>query len=263
MSDITKQRRTAKPSRAAVGNGTAGAAARVLAWLEQHIRDGGLRTGDALPGELEIAKAATVGRSSVREALTALKVLGIIQSRRKGGIRLVRDPVLLELRHYFAARLATQDQHTDAMEFRAALEWGLGPLMLNRVTPGTIRELRRIVKSVATQGTGWGAIGEAEVHFHTTLTAACGNRLAMLFAHVYEPIFQVDRDTQPTAAETAIWVRDHGAMVDALSAGDDTTFLQALRQHTHGYMRLRPAQPLCGGKTLRRGKRKPTPSVAR
>ena len=63
-----------------------------------------------------------------------------------------------------------------------------------------VRELRRIVKSVATQGTGWGAIGEAEVHFHTTLTAACGNRLAMLFAHVYEPIFQVDRDTQPTAA---------------------------------------------------------------
>lgn len=256
MSDITKPRQRAKPPRPTTDTSTGTTAARVLAWLEKHIREQTLGVGDALPSELEIAKAAAVGRSSVREALTALKALGIIQSRRKGGIRIVRDPVLLELRHYFSTRLATQAQHTDAMEFRAALEWGLGPLMLRRVMPRTLRELRRILASISTQDPNRGAIGEAEVCFHTTLTAACGNRLATLFAHLYEPIFQVDRDTQPTATDTAAWIRDHAALVDALAVGDEAAFVRALRQHTHGYMRLCPARP-------RRGKRKPTPSVAR
>ncbi|MFW5856510.1 MAG: FadR/GntR family transcriptional regulator, partial [Planctomycetota bacterium] len=74
------------------------AAGRVLAWIEARIDTDGLGVGDGLPREQEIAEAVGVGRSSVREALTTLKVLGIIEQRRKGGIRIVRDPVLLGLR---------------------------------------------------------------------------------------------------------------------------------------------------------------------
>ena len=69
------------------------ARSRVLLWIEQYIRANKPGVGEALPAELEIARSLRVGRSSVREALSALKVLGIVQSRRKGGIRVIRDPV--------------------------------------------------------------------------------------------------------------------------------------------------------------------------
>ncbi len=216
----------------------AAAAEQALRWLEGLIREQRLGVGDALPAELVIAKAARVGRSSVREALTALKVLGIIASRRRGGIRIVRDPVLLELRHYFAGPLATRAAYADAMEFRAALEWGLGPLMLAHVNAKTVRALRGILDSVAAAAPDWATVHGAEIRFHTTLTASCGNALAKLFAHLYTPIFTLTTQDPPTAVDIAQWLQEHRVLADALERRDAAAFLKALRHHTHVYMRL-------------------------
>ena len=216
-----------------------GAASQALAWIERHIQTHQLRLGDPLPGELEIARAAGVGRSSVREALTALKVLGIIRSRRRGGIRIIRDPVLLELRHYFAERHDTAERFADAQEFRAALEWGFGPLALARIAPATIRDLRAVVRAVAAAGPGKADIEAAEVRFHTVLTAGAGNRLAALFAHLYVPLFRVDAAAAygQTQAEIDEWTTEHGELVEALAARDVARFRAVLKAHTHGYMR--------------------------
>lgn len=220
----------------------AAASARVLAWLERRLR--GRRPGqaDALPSELEIARAAGVGRSSVREALTALKVLGIVESRRKGGLRLLRDPVLLQLRHYFGGRIEAPDGYADAMEFRAALEWGLGPLMLARHGAGTIRRMRAAIEAVSSGPREWATINAAEIRFHTALTEGCGNRLAMLFTHLYQPLFAVAASTPPTPSDLGRWIRMHQAMVDALASRDRGRFLAALRSHTHNYMRMNRAK---------------------
>ncbi len=215
-----------------------GAAAKVLGWIEGHIREQGLGIGDPLPGEMEIAQQLGVGRSSVREALGALKTLDLVESRRKGGIRLVRDPVLLELRHYFARRLDSPEQQAEAMEFRAAMEWGLGPLMLRKARPGMVHSLRRIVEEMEGSTPTWDEIADCEIRFHSGLTATCGNRLAVLLSHLYEPVFAQTRTNKPTPADVAEWVRVHRDLVEPLARRDEREFLDALRAHTHGYMRL-------------------------
>ena len=113
---------------------TESAAERVLNWLERHIERQDLGPGDSLPKEVEIAAATKTGRSSVREALTALKALGIIASRRKGGIRIVRHPILLGLRGYFAEHYDFRERYLDAREFRAAMEWGLGEIIFANIS---------------------------------------------------------------------------------------------------------------------------------
>ena len=50
---------------------------RVLAYFH----DEGLRPGDVVPAELELASELRVGRPALREALGALEVIGIVQSR--------------------------------------------------------------------------------------------------------------------------------------------------------------------------------------
>ena len=168
----------------------ANAAERVLAWIGRRIRDGRLGPGDPLPGEIEIAAATGAGRSSVREALTAMKALGIIRSRRKGGITIIRAPVLLELRKYFGERYDSRALLLDALEFRAAMEWGFGPLALARVGPATLQALRGIVREAADQARSMDDLNGAEARFHTALMDGCCNQLAGLFAHLYTPIFR-------------------------------------------------------------------------
>lgn len=53
--------------------------------LRNMIDADGLRPGDKIPSERELAERLNVGRSSVREALRALELLGLIETRRGEG----------------------------------------------------------------------------------------------------------------------------------------------------------------------------------
>jgi DNA-binding FadR family transcriptional regulator len=52
--------------------------------LRQFIRKRGFHPGDALPKETELAAQLDVSRNVVREALSRLRMLGIVESRRRG-----------------------------------------------------------------------------------------------------------------------------------------------------------------------------------
>lgn len=57
----------------------------VLEELRVYIKDNNLLSGDKLPSERELADKLQAGRSSIREALRALELLGLIETRRGEG----------------------------------------------------------------------------------------------------------------------------------------------------------------------------------
>lgn len=58
--------------------------------LRMMIERNNLKSGDKLPSERELSERLNVGRSSVREALRALELLGLIETRRGEGT-FIRD----------------------------------------------------------------------------------------------------------------------------------------------------------------------------
>lgn len=67
--------------------------------LRAMISADGLKSGDKIPSERELSERLNVGRSSVREALRALELLGLIETRRGEGtfIRDFRENQLVQL----------------------------------------------------------------------------------------------------------------------------------------------------------------------
>ena len=57
----------------------------VLERIENDLRDGRLRPGDRLTPERELAAQLGVGRSSVREAIRVLEVLGVVRTATGSG----------------------------------------------------------------------------------------------------------------------------------------------------------------------------------
>jgi GntR family transcriptional repressor for pyruvate dehydrogenase complex len=223
----------------------ASAAEHVLEWLLRHIEENGLGAGDALPKELDIARKTGAGRSSVREALTALKALGIIRSRKKGGIRIVRDPILLEVRSYLAEKYNSLERHADAQEFRSVMEWGLGELIFHRMDARTLKGLQDVLDRARKNVKSWPDIMEAERAFHGLLTKVSGNRLAELMSAVYTPVFQSDAVFGPehefSPREVEVWLSQHRPLVAALRKRDRASFMRHLRKHTLCNMRLKKA----------------------
>ncbi|MFJ5621905.1 FadR/GntR family transcriptional regulator [Peribacillus loiseleuriae] len=67
--------------------------------LREMIESDGLVSGDKIPSERELSERLHVGRSSIREALRALELLGLIETRRGEGtfIRDYQDHNLIQL----------------------------------------------------------------------------------------------------------------------------------------------------------------------
>ena len=217
----------------------------VLEWIEWYIRANELTVGDSLPYEQEIASASGAGRSSVREAIAALKALGVIVSRRKGGIRIVRDPVLLYLRKYFSGEFPDKQRLAQAMEFRAALERGLAGLVLSNIAAEQLAELDQIVKTCEQTATTLADLYTSEVEFHTLLIRGSGNEIAALLSGILTPLFGSHRrKVRFTRKEVKVWAAEHRELIDALSRRDAPAYFKAISAHTRTYLRTKHPIPI-------------------
>src|SRR3954451_13298595 len=72
------------------------AAERVVTQIVDMIRSGNLKAGDRLPSEADLARAFQVSRPVVREALRALAILGVVETR-QGGRCFVTDLTVARL----------------------------------------------------------------------------------------------------------------------------------------------------------------------
>ena len=71
----------------------------ILNQIRKMMETDGLKTGDKIPSERELSERLNVGRSSVREALRAIELLGIIETRRGEGtfIKEICENQLIEM----------------------------------------------------------------------------------------------------------------------------------------------------------------------
>ena len=92
----------------------------------------GLKAGDRLPSERELSARLNVGRSSVREALRALELVGLIETRRGEGTFVKRfyENGLVQL----IAAFLLQDEKTkqDLLQVKMLLERNILSLLLSK-----------------------------------------------------------------------------------------------------------------------------------
>lgn len=101
--------------------------------IREIIQERNLQPGDRLPSERELTDLLHVGRSSVREALRAMELLGLIETRRGEGTFIVdfRKHQLVELLSSFVFQRENADY--DILEVKRIIETsGIYKLVFNR-----------------------------------------------------------------------------------------------------------------------------------
>ncbi|WP_160724094.1 GntR family transcriptional regulator [Bacillus sp. USDA818B3_A] len=101
----------------------------------------GLKTGDKIPSERELSERLNFGRSSVREALRALELLGLIETRRGEGtyIRDFRGHQLVQLLSTFI--LQDQKAKRDVLETKYYIEMDCLRLALQKADNQEINKI--------------------------------------------------------------------------------------------------------------------------
>lgn len=204
--------------------------------LAAEIRRGGLVPGDRLPTEAQLVQQFGVSRTVVREAVSRLKSLGLVDSRQGSGV-FVRQPAAFAPLQFEARHAASQAAVVQMVELRRALEAEVAALAARRRSSADMRRIQAAVKALdaAVQRGGDGV--HEDVQFHRAIAEAADNPFLLqtleYLGQFLHGATRVTRANEARRLDFAQQVRDeHAAIVRALQAGD----AQAARAAAAGHM---------------------------
>lgn len=143
----------------------------VLRELRSYIEQKGLLPGDKLPSERELAEQLNAGRSSVREALRAMELLGLIETRRGEGTFLstYRPYHMVELLSAFILQEAKTKENLKST--KQLIEKEASKIAMHRLNESHFHVLHEKINNFAT--------GSETFHydFFTTIFEVADNQL--------------------------------------------------------------------------------------
>ncbi|MBM7564160.1 FadR/GntR family transcriptional regulator [Paenibacillus sacheonensis] len=207
--------------------------------LKRLILDGKLKVGDKLPSTKDMSEQFGVGRSTMREALSALKAMGYIEIRQGGGCTVISSaPVSapVELPELETLRM-NRETLLELLEARHALEVSNASIAAEKATPEDIALLQGLVREMEA------AIGDdlegerTDLLFHLTLAKATHNSIMLrLFESIVGQLETVIRDIRRVEiyANHSVAERlysEHLAIFEAVSERDAAAASQRMKAH--------------------------------
>ncbi len=199
--------------------------------LRQYFAQEGFKPGDALPKEIEIAQALNVSRNVVREALSRLRMLGMVESRKRRGMILAEPDVLSGLERLLDPNLLGKEVLRQLFEFRLVLEIGMSDLLFLRKKEADIAQLKAIVEKEVMVEEDRQRV-ELDVLFHSTLYRISGNETLRRFQKMLIPLFNyiIEIEAGPDG-KTAVGSVSHSDLIRILEQGSPNEFQEAMKKH--------------------------------
>jgi GntR family transcriptional regulator, transcriptional repressor for pyruvate dehydrogenase complex len=205
--------------------------------LMKFLVESELTPGDPLPKEVELAEAFGVSRTVIREALTRLKVMGLVQSIKHKGSVVTHPDVPTIFERVLHPQILDEDTRRDIFEIRLVLEVGMADLLFARLTRADLDELDAIVADEPEQADSVFA-SDFEVRFHGKLYAISGNQTLRSFQAMLLPVFAyVHENGRLKSIEPGQPFVTHRRLVEILRSGTPEQFREAMRQHLDNQFR--------------------------
>lgn len=192
--------------------------------VQRLILDGGLRPGDRLPAEKELALELGVSRGSLREGVRALVVLGILEARHGDGTYVTDlDPATLLSPVAFLADLP--GDHTSLHAVRAMLETEAAGLAALHLRDGHAARARAalddMARALVAPRPDPARLAAADLAFHRAVADASGNAVlsalldALAGEHARRRVWD---DMHELAGDRTL--EEHDAILAAITARD-------------------------------------------
>lgn len=200
-----------------------------------------LRCGDSIPNENTLSAELGVARSVLREALSRLKMMGLIYTRPRKGMVLTEPSILGGMKRVADPRIMGEDALLDILGFRIALEIGISSDIFRNITERDIDELTEVVRlGVAFGNNEYAPVSEWS--FHTKLYQITGNRTIAQFQQIIHPVLLFVKEKfrdylMPVNVELARNNRlvTHADLLGYLKRRDEQGYREAIERHFEVY----------------------------
>ena len=189
------------------------------------------RIGQRLPAERELAKTFGVSRPTIREAILSLAMSGMLQVRSNSGA-------------YVIGRHELPDVHAlegagpfENLEARQMIEPQIAALASHRASKTTIVQLADALAMMRWEHAQGREADTSDHRFHVILAEATGNSALVLIcdslwrAQSDSRIWQEIHAHMRMEDYRSVWLKDHEAIFEAVSAGNARKASAAMTRH--------------------------------
>ncbi len=203
--------------------------------LRERVSSGQLSPGDRLPSEQQLAAAFQVSRTVIREAISRLKVEGLIDTRQ--GLRSFVAESLPHAR-LDSESIAKKRRIPAIFELRLALEPTAAALAAQRRSAAELKQLERHLKALRKAMTSGVGGHEAQAAFHGTIAKSSGNAHFVALGRFIQSTLKVEMLRSNTKSATIdgdpdqAW-KEHDAVFRAIRDQDPNAAANAMSDHLH------------------------------
>ncbi len=207
--------------------------------IVEAITRGDYSVGSKLPPEFDLAERMGVSRPSVREALSALQAVGVVESRPGSGNYVLRRPPLTD-EDAAPHLIESEDGCLEVMEARATLEPPIAYLVAQKADQATIRMLDATIDNIRAKvrENRFNAYLDADKAFHIALVEATGNQLlqdalAPLLASIDQKLYReyTHHYYLKNVSDIELVAELHADIVGAIRAGNPDLAFGRMNRH--------------------------------
>src|SRR6185437_12799378 len=195
-----------------------------------------LKVGDSIPKELELAETLGVSRTVIREALLRLRMMGLIESKKKKGAVITSPDLFGIMSKSMNPHILDQETLKEIFEIRLVLEIGMADFLFHRITKEDIAELRKIAgnEPPATQYHLFNI--SHEIAFHGKLYEITGNETLKKFQKMLLPVFDFVHNSGLLKKQSLLKTFvSHNELIDILENGTPEEFRNGMRSHLENH----------------------------
>src|SRR5262245_44847703 len=204
----------------------------VVQRIKELLGRGDLKAGSRLPPERELADMLHISRPSLRTALKALSVMGIIHAKPGAGTYIAKSlpEVFTEPMHFMT--LINNTSVEELFEARLIIEAGLAELAAERASDADVAALIEEVEEMkATTGDPEEFL-KHDVRFHQAMARAANNKLMSgVMDTVAQLLFHIRRQTVALAKDLEAAIEWHEKIIVAIRKHDPKRAKETLSGH--------------------------------
>jgi GntR family transcriptional regulator, transcriptional repressor for pyruvate dehydrogenase complex len=191
-----------------------------------------LKPGDKLPSERELAEMLAVSRSSIRDAIRSLELMGMVEPRQGAGT-IVREVSSDSLVNPLSnARKRKAELVAELLDFRKMLEPPLAARAATRVSPEEIAEMEEILARQEEKLLDGDSTISEDSEFHYAVALASGNSVVL---KVLDNLMDLLRDSRERSLQVEgrpqKSLAGHRRILAAIKRHDAEAAKVAMRRH--------------------------------
>jgi len=207
--------------------------------LISHVVNGTWKAGDRIPPERELCQQLGIARTSLREALKAMELIGMLDSRVGDGTFVCPRSEFLSRPLLWAFTGTDHAELRDIMEAREFLEQDLAGLAAERATQSEIEAIGEALKKLRNSITKSESMLEADMAFHLAIAQAAHNEVLRNAVQLLRNLMRKWLVLKLLIPQVPVKVlKQHEAIYQAIRAGDSQKAREAMWAHLEETARL-------------------------